>query len=444
MTVRDRATEIVRTLQSAGYETYWVGGSVRDLLLGGQPNDYDIVTSAPPEDVQRLFPDHFLAGKAFGVVTATFPEGLFEIATFRREANYTDRRRPDTVAWADAKADVLRRDFTVNGLLYDPLTETVIDHVDGQRDLRLRLIRFIGDPEQRVLEDPLRLLRAIRLKCQLDFQYDKPTYEALRRQAPEIRHVAAERVRDELARMWAGPRRASALHDLDQVGLLQAILPEVDNLKGTPQPYEFHREGDVFEHTSQAVAALPSDAPSFLVWATLLHDVAKPATLTYPSGSQGRISSRSHSDTSAVMAGAILRRLRAPKAEIETVAWLIGHHMRLADIEHMRPARQEAYVLDPRFPWLLELLRADATGTTPTDLSLYAHDLKLYERLKANHERQVRERPPLLLNGHDLQTELGLEPGPKIGELLEQVRDAQLHGQVKTKTEALKFVRGLL
>lgn len=445
MTKRERALAVVQALTGAGYEAYWVGGCVRDLLLGAEPNDFDVVTNAELSTIERLFPRHHVAGKRFGVVVADFPEGSVDIAKYRVEVGYTDRRRPDAVEWADAEHDVLRRDFTVNGLLYDPLTETVTDFVAGQRDLRLRLIRFIGDPAARVAEDPVRMLRAIRFKVQLEFQLDKPTFDAIRANASEIRHVAGERLRDELNRILASPRRAEGLVDLDRTGLLAQLLPELDALKGVPQPREHHQEGDVFDHALRAVAALPADVPTFLVWAVLFHDAGKPRTLAYETAAgTDKITTYHHAEVSALIAERILRRLRFPRVEIDAVAWLIAHHMSLMKIDAMRPARREAYVLDPLFPWLLELHRADAAGTLPVDLSLYAKTTKLYERMKADHARLTVAKPAVLVDGHVLARELNLEPGPKIGELLEVVRDAQLAGQLKTRAEAVAYARSLL
>lgn len=444
-TVRDRAVEVIVALRAAGHEAYWVGGCVRDVLLGRSPKDYDVATSAEVSEIERLFPRHHVAGRRFGVVVATFPEGNIDIARYRSDQVYSDRRRPDAVRWTDARGDALRRDFTINGLLYDPITSHVIDYVDGQRDLELQLIRFIGEPSMRVREDPLRMLRALRLKSQLDFQLDKPTFDALRQHAGEIHHVSNERIRDELDRMLSTPRRTDALLDLDRSGLLAILLPELDELKGVPQPKEHHREGDVFDHTLRAVDSLAAEVPSFLVWAVLFHDSGKPRSLAYETAAGAdKITTYHHAEISALIAERVLRRLRFPRTEIQTVSWLIRHHMNLMHIEEMRPSRREAYVLDPRFPWLLELHKADASGTVPRDLSLYARDLKLYQRLRERHAREQRTRPSLLLNGDDVLQRLGVAPGPKVGEILEAVRDAQLTGVIATRDEALDYARQLL
>ena len=440
MRVNEKAQAVVTRLQGAGFEAYLVGGCVRDLLIGREPKDYDIVTSAVPDQVAELFPDHYVAGKQFGVVGVREHGEVFEVATFRQDHGYSDRRRPDTVSWTDAIGDVMRRDFTVNGILYDPNADRVVDHVDGVRDLEIRVLRCIGNPVDRVREDPLRILRAVRLKNSLEFQYDKTTFDAVKTHASELKHVAAERIGDELTRMLGQPSRHAAIRDLDRLGILAVVLPEIEALKGTPQPLEFHREGDVYDHTLRALAALTKDAPAFLAWATLFHDAGKPETLSYPTD-HGRISSYKHSERSAELATATLRRLRRSRTEITTVDWLIRHHMRLMHIEAMRPSRREAYVLDHRFPWLLELHRVDAEGTEPKDLSLYTHNMNLYERMRARQQEAQQSRPALLVDGHDLQHALGLLPGKQIGELLEEIRDAQLHGVLTTREEAIDFAR---
>jgi poly(A) polymerase len=439
------ARRISRALAEAGFQAFAVGGVVRDLLLDRSPHDIDLVTDATPDVVARLFPSAVLVGQPYGVVGVPTPHGVIDVATFRSEANYLDRRRPATVAWATAEADVKRRDFTINGLLMNLETRAVVDSVDGQRDLQLGLIRTIGDPATRFKEDPLRLLRAVRLKAELEFQYDPATYAALGAHASEIHHVSAERITVELNRLFRSANRRAGLTDLDGTGLLAAILPEVAALHGVPQPREFHREGDVFDHTLRAVASLPIEAPTILVWATLLHDVAKPLVLTVSDrGHRPTLATPEHATRSAALAVAIATRLKFPAEERDAIEWLIHHHMSLAGIEAMRPAKRERYLLDPRFPLLLELHRADVLGTEPSDLGLYEHDLALNRAAKARHARHLAAVPPALVTGDDLQRELGLEPSSRIGILLESLRDAQLAGKITTQRDALSLARQLI
>ncbi len=438
------ACALIDQLVRAGHEAYLVGGTVRDLLLKRAPHDYDIVTSAPPDVTQRLFPHHTTVGLPFGVVGVVIGTDVIDVATAREETDYRDRRRPSRVRWSSLDADVRRRDFTVNGLLLDPASHEVVDHVDGRRDLALGLIRTIGEPANRFHEDPLRLLRAARLKNELVFQYDPATYRAMAPLAAEVAHVAPERIRTELDRMWALPSRAEALSDLDALGLLAVVLPEVAALHGVPQPRRYHREGDVFAHTHAALAALPKEAPLTLVWATLLHDVAKPAVLAFePSETDRGIRTPAHAERSAELARAILDRLHCTKLDRETVTWLIAHHMSLKDIEAMRPVKRERYLTHPDFPLLLELHRADVLGTDPSDLSLYEHDLALYRAMQHAHGLATVQAPPLV-TGSQLMDELGLPESDRIGWLLDELRDAQLRGQVTTRQAALILARRLI
>lgn len=441
MDKKEQAKKIVGTLSSNGFEAYWVGGSVRDLLLKKEPKDIDIVTNAKPEDIEKIFEHTHPIGKQFGVMLVGMEENTFEVATFRKESDYLDKRRPNKVEWTTAKQDVLRRDFTINGLLYNPLNTQVIDFVDGRRDLEQKIIRFIGEPEKRINEDPLRILRAVRLKNQLGFSFNKSTFDAIKKLAKEINHVAEERIGRELDLMLAGPNRAQAIEDLDRLGLLGIILPEIEELKGTPQPFEFHQEGDVFDHSLKALTTLDNDAPSFLAFATLFHDSGKPKVIKYPTSKEGRITTNGHAKVSANIAEHVLRRLKFPRTYIETVTWLISHHMSLKNLDELRPNKRELFLLDPRFPWLLELHRADALGAKPADLSLYLKDLKIYEQAKADHKKTLAEAKPLLVNGYDLQKELKIKAGPIIGELLELIRDKQLKDELSTKEEAIEFAK---
>ncbi|MBI4185752.1 CCA tRNA nucleotidyltransferase [Candidatus Berkelbacteria bacterium] len=439
------ARAIVARLHHEGHEAYIVGGWVRDYLLKRPSKDIDIGTSATPDEVTALFPQHVPIGRKFGVLTVSVDGESFEISTFRTEQGYGDRRRPDAIRWANASDDVKRRDLTINGLLFDPITNQVIDVVNGQRDLAQRRIRTIGEPSERFGEDPLRLLRAIRLRNQLQFQYDSATWEALTQLSGELRHVSSERVAVELNLMLNGPWRVQAIQDLRASGALAVLLPELDRLIGVPQPREYHQEGDVFDHTLRSVSTLAPAVPLFLVWGVLLHDCGKPQTLAmHQVKTHQVITTYHHAEASAQIATAVLRRLKFPQTEVRTVEWLIRHHMSLKGIEAMRPAKRERYVLDPRFPWLLELHRADASGTIPKDLSLYHHDLLLHERLRAYRAQASQVTPRTLIDGDGLQTALHLRPGPLIGQLLEQIRSAQLDGSIHTQSEAVAFAQTVI
>lgn len=430
--LRERAEEVVRRLREAGYEAYFAGGCVRDMLLGREPSDYDIATSARPEEVERLFERTVAVGEAFGVVRVRLDDAQFDVATFRVEGPYSDGRRPDSVRYGHAREDVRRRDFTINGLLYDPVAGRVLDWVGGRADLEARLIRTIGDPYERFSEDRLRLLRAVRLATQLGFRLERETRRALKALAAEVSTVSGERVREELKRLLTARRRKSGLRLLDAVGLLEVLLPEVAATKGVPQGESLHPEGDVFEHTLLTVARLRR--PRWpLVLAALLHDVGKPATFRR----QPQITFYGHERVGEELARGVCDRLRMSREERETVAWLVRNHLRLRDAPKMRRGRLRQLLAHPLLEDLAELFRADALAST--------RDLGPYEFIRrARRELGGAETlPPPLLRGTELLA-MGIPQGPLIGELLRRVREEQLEGTVNTPEEALELVRRFL
>lgn len=401
-------------------------------MLGRTPKDYDVATSARPEEVLRLLPDAIPVGAAFGVVRVRVGEHWIEVATFRTEGPYLDGRHPAEVHYASAREDVLRRDFTINGLLLDPLTGKLIDWVNGQRDLAERRIRTIGDPQQRFQEDRLRMLRAVRLAVELDFAIEPETFAAIRSLADRIRTTSWERIRDELTRILSSPRRAHGLRLLDASGLLAHILPEVAAMKGVPQPLKYHPEGDVFEHTVRVLEALRTPTVT-LAWGALLHDVGKPLTLTW----DGRARFPGHDRVGAEVAREICSRLRLSHQETERIVTLVRDHMRLSDLPRMREGKRRLFFARPDFEELLELYRADCVASNG-DLTTYEWILTRCQEL-----RPEDINPPRLLTGRDLIA-LGLTPGPIFRELLAAVRDAQLEGRVHSQREALELVRELL
>lgn len=439
------ALEIITELQRVGHAAYLAGGSVRDLLLSRQPKDFDIATSATPSQVERIFPQTIPVGREFGILIVQIGGNQFEVATFRGERGHSDKRRPDSVYWTDAREDALRRDFTINAMFYDPIAQRIHDFTSGQLDLKAQIIRFVGEPSARVSEDHLRILRAVRLKNSLDFQYDPATYEAIRLTADTITGVSAERIRDELNRILTDPRRAQGVKELADVGLLAFLLPEVERLRGLPQPKEFHQEGDTFDHTLRALASLPPNAPSFLAWAVMLHDAGKAETLHLPIDKYDRIRFEGHAAAGGAIARRLGIRLKMSRLEVSTIAWLIEHHMHLVGIAEMREAKRREYLLDPRFRYLLDLHKADVLGTLPSDLSLYREVKEFYKKYLAEWKVEQRSgEPPPLLSGYDLQQEFGLKPGNQLGELLEKLREAQLERRIKTRDEALAFARQLI
>lgn len=428
-TLREGAVEVVRRLRAGGFAAFWVGGCVRDLEMGREPHDYDIVTDARPEQVASLFDDAVAVGAEFGVVAVSSHGHQYEVATFRTEGPYLDGRRPSSVRFATAEDDVRRRDFTINGLLHDPLSGQTIDHVDGRQDIKRRIIRTIGPPQERFAEDYLRLLRAVRLAAELDFTIEPQAFRAITALAPSIARISTERIRDELFRLLVAPGRSKGVQLLDESGLLKVILPEVAAMKGVEQPPEFHPEGDVFVHTVLALGHLRNPSPE-LALATLLHDVGKPPTMTR----EDRIRFNNHDEVGAEMAASICRRLRCSNEQMDRVVSLVRNHLRIKDLPKMRPAKAARFLLQPDAADHLELHRVDCLASHG-DLSVWEWAVKAHQELAATKPLQAR-----LLSGDDL-IELGLPPGPKFKEILEYVEDAQLEGQVSSHEEAVALVR---
>ncbi len=451
--MENTAIQIVKKFQQAGFESYFAGGSVRDMLMGHEPMDYDIATSAKPDEIEKVLgekihitdKEHQLCkiipiGKEFGVMLAVFDEHQFEIATFRSDSSYSDGRRPDAVIFTSAKEDAVRRDFTINGLFYNPIKKEILDFVDGQKDIKKKVVRFIGTASERIKEDHLRLLRAVRFKNNLSFKYGSQTEKAVKELAHLVAGVSAERVHEEMTKMLLHPHRSHSMKELDEYGILERILPEVTACKDVKQPTEYHQEGDVFTHILKALHDMPKEFVSKeMVWAVFLHDIAKPQTFEKR---EDRIHFDNHADLSAKMARSVLKRLKFSKAEINKICWLIEHHMSVGFIPEMRRAHQVALFVHPWFEDLMHLHYCDEHGSYPPDLSLYERIMGMYEEY--NKEPLLEDSFKPILSGDDLQKEFDLKPGPKIKEVLESLREAQVEGVVKGKGEARKFVEGFL
>jgi poly(A) polymerase len=430
------ALKIVRKLRQAGHQAYWVGGAVRDKLMGKEPVDIDIATSALPDEVQKLFPHHVAVGKVFGVIQVMMDHESFEVATFREDVSYVDGRHPTDVRFADAKADAQRRDFTINGLFYDPEHDTVLDFVDGQRDIEAKIIRAIGDPEQRFSEDYLRMLRAVRFASVLEFTLDPATAAAIKKLAQHITAVSPERIQMELTRLLTESRKAGqGLLLLKDMGLLEVILPEVSRMTGQAQPPQFHPEGDVLTHTALMLDLMEKPSVT-LAYAVLLHDVGKPPTATLsiePDGSE-RIRFDRHAQVGAEMALDILKRLRLPNDEIDRICQCIERHMHFMNVPQMRKATLRKLVGAPTFPEELELHRLDCLGSHGY--------LDNYDFLK-NFMEELKNEPVLpdpWINGRDL-LQMGIPEGPEIGRLLKKAYELQLDGSVNSREELLDWVR---
>lgn len=443
--MKNAAIEIVKKIRQKGYEAYWAGGCVRDKLMGIQPKDFDIVTSATPDEIKQIIPKTLGVGKQFGVIIAKVGDYHFEIATFRSEGKYSDARRPDKVFWSNAQEDAKRRDFTINGLFYDPIDNKVIDYVEGQEDIKHRIIRFIGNPSDRIKEDNLRLLRAVRFKNNLNFKYEKRTWEAICQNAYRIESITCERIASELNKMFGNIHRANAIDDLSECGMLKFILPEIERLKGVRQPDIFHKEGDAYIHTLESVKSLPMGSPAFLIWAVLLHDAGKAQTISYPKSSNDRIRFNKHIKYSAGIAAKICRRLKFPNIERELIVWLVKNHMKIGDVPKLNIVNRRRLLMDHRFVWLLKVFKADIMGTKPRKFDLYDENVKLYEQV--NKEFEIERKKPKhipLISGYDLIQRFDLNPSPQFKKILISVEDAQLAGKIKTKAEALELVKKMI
>jgi poly(A) polymerase len=434
------AYQIVETLQKAGHKAYWAGGCVRDMLMEKEPVDYDIATSAHPDEIEDLLEKTIPIGKKFGVILAVQNEHRFEVATFRSDSGYSDGRRPDAVEFTSAKEDAVRRDFTINGLFYDPITKEVLDFVEGQKDIKAGIIRFIGEPHERIKEDHLRLLRAVRFRNQFGFKYAPETKEAVKDLAELIEDISMERVGEELTKMILHPRRAHSMRELDKLGILPRIFPEIEDCKGINQPIQYHREGDVFTHLMKALHDMPEKwVNKELAWAVFLHDIGKAHTFVKK---PDRIHFDGHAELSAKLANKICRRLKFSKAITSKITWLIEHHMTVGFIPDMKRAHQIALFWHPWFEDLMRLHYCDEHGSLPIDLSLYDKIMKLYAEFKEMKLLEDHFQP--LLTGDDLIKDFGMKPGPKIKKVLEALKEAQIEGEVKTKEAASHFIQQTL
>lgn len=426
------ARRICARLRERGHIAYFAGGCVRDMVRGLPPKDFDIATDATPEVVQKIFPHTYAVGAHFGVVVVVESEMNFEVATFRSDGAYLDHRHPVDVRFSSPEEDAKRRDFTINGMFFDPEKNEVIDFVGGRSDVEAKIVRAVGEPGQRFSEDRLRMLRAVRFATVLDYKIDNQTWEALQANAASINEISAERIREELVRIFLSPNRVRGWDLLSQSGLMQVILPELEAMKGCLQPEQFHPEGDVFEHTRLMLQLLPEIVSVPLVFAVLLHDVAKPVTASVDD--TGRIRFNEHDRIGAVMTESIMERLRFSRAEIDATVEMVRQHMVFKDVPKMRVAKLKRFMARPTFEEELELHRVDCQSS---------------HRIMDNYEFLLRKReefanepiiPPPLVRGDDL-IELGLKPGPKFGEILEAVETRQLEGALCNRQDALEWVK---
>ncbi len=425
MSIQQKALEIVKTLQAHGHIALFAGGCVRDMLMGKEPADFDIATSARPHKVIQLFEKTIPVGAQFGVVVVVKNGHNFEVATFRTEGAYRDGRHPDSVAFSTPEEDVKRRDFTINGLLYDPVRDEVLDYVGGREDISRGIIRTIGSPRERFTEDKLRMIRAARFACRFNFPIQEDTQQAIIQLAGTIQAVSAERIREELEKMLTGPNPHIGVKLLDELYLLQEILPEVSGMKGVRQPENFHPEGDVFVHTLLCLSKM--EKPSWtLAMGVLLHDVGKPVTIT----ETDRIRFNLHEKAGADMTATICDRLKTSNAEKDRIVWLVLKHLCFKDAQKMRLCKLKRLFAEDGYPELAELSKIDALASSG-DLSDYRFCQEMFGKLP---REEVKPKP--LVTGHDLIA-MGLKPGPLFKDILAKIVDEQLDGSITTREEAL-------
>lgn len=432
--MREAAIQIIQKLTAAGHTALLAGGCVRDMLLGRDAKDYDVATSALPEQVVKLFPGSKTVGAHFGVVVVRAGDHDFvEVATFRSDGSYSDGRRPDSVTYSTPEMDAERRDFTVNGLFYDPLANKVIDHVGGQNDLKMGLLRAIGIPAKRFEEDRLRLMRAVRFATVLGFDIEHATWESVCGLAEKISSVSIERIREEFIKIMLHENRVRGFDLLVNSGLMAHILPEILALQGCEQPPQFHPEGDVFVHTRLMLSLLPAKVSLPLVMSVLLHDIAKPATQTRDSDT-GRIRFNGHDKLGAEMTGTIMRRMKFPNDVIEPTVAAVEHHMTFMEVKKMRTATLKRMLSRPTMDDELALHRVDCLGSNGK--------LDNYEFMLAKREEFANAPlvPPRLVNGADLM-QLGWPAGPDLGRVLNDIQTLQLEGQLTTKEQAIAWAQ---
>lgn len=426
--MKSEALNIVKKLRNSGFKTYWAGGCVRDIIMGLKPHDYDIATNARPDQVIKLFHKTIPVGISFGVVKVLCGKLEFEVATFRSDGEYIDGRHPEEIHFSSEKEDAFRRDFTINGMFYDPIEEKIIDYVNGQKDIKNGVIRTINSPIERFLEDRLRLIRAVRFAARFQYDIEPHTYGAIKEMAPEINKISAERIRDELKKMLTDQHPANSIRLLEEVGLLKMILPEIADMKGVKQPEEFHPEGDVWEHTLLMLQKMNN--PDFeLAMGVLLHDVGKPPTFTI----EDRIRFNNHCEVGAEIAEKIGKRFRMANKQIDCIKELVRHHLRFIDVQKMRESTLKRFLRLPHFTDHLELHRLDCLASHG-NLANWEFCKEKLSKLKPH---EIRPKP--LLNGHDL-IKMGYQTGSIFKQILTAIEDAHLEGQLKTHEDARKFV----
>jgi len=429
------ARAVVSKLTSAGYLSFFAGGFARDLLIGRGGHDIDIATNATPESIQTLFPESRSFGKSFGVMQVEQDGLFFDVATFRKDMDYQDGRHPSHVTFSSPAEDAERRDFTINGMFYDPIQQTIIDYVDGKQDIDRKVIRAIGDPALRFREDYLRIMRAVRFSAVLNFTIENNTWSEIKLGAPTLVDISIERIRDEFLRaLMEAPQPGDALGLFKSAGILDVVFPELSALSGVMQPPEFHPEGDVFTHVQIMLNSMKVRSHQ-LIWSILLHDIGKPATYAVGTDKQGasRIQFRGHAELGSEMGMQIMRRFKCSNDDIDAVYAAVRNHMRFIAVPDMKNSTLRKWVGSPTFPLELELHRIDCTSSHGK--------LDHYQQIKDFQQKLLEQPvlPPPIVKGHDLLS-MGFAAGPALGRALKSVYDHQLEGDFSNREQALLWL----
>lgn len=443
------AQKIVQTLQSHNFEAYFAGGYVRDMVMGkklDEINDIDIATNAKPEEIENIFPKTFPLGKNFGVIVVRENKINFEVATFRSDSGTSDGRRPDSIKYSDMKNDALRRDFTINGMFYDPISEKIIDLVNGKLDISRGILRFIGDAETRIREDFLRILRAVRFKNRFDLTYEKNTKKQLQLHASSVFMVSSERIMQELNKIIVHHSRSRALQDMFSLTLLQHIIPEISEMKSTFQPKDHHSEGDVFSHTLTVLQNIPEGENIELYWALFFHDIGKPFTKKFD-GKRWRYPN--HENVGAEKTKDILEKLKFPRKQITKICWLVKHEQIFDSFFKMKLSTRLHYYDHLYFQDLLKLHKYDLLGSIPTgekNIISKKERLTMIYQIEENFQfalqnKMLPSHNDEFFTGKEIMEILDLKPGKKIGEILHQLREMQMEGELGDKEEARRFLK---
>ncbi|MDD5056062.1 MAG: CCA tRNA nucleotidyltransferase [Candidatus Peribacteraceae bacterium] len=432
----EAAYKICEKLIDAGHECWWVGGAVRNMLVGIIPGEIDMATSALPDQIQKLFPKSDDSAAALGAVIVSQSGHTFELTTFREDDSASDGRHPESVKFSkDLKYDALRRDATINALYWNPISRELIDPCGGEGDLKERLVRLIGEPTQRLKHDVLRILRMVRLRAAIDGQYEPATYQALRAIAPSTTKLSGTRILQELEKLLAGERPQIGLEDLWELGVMKVIIPELYICKGIAQPKDYHHEGDVWNHLLKCCASFSDDHQPDVRLAALFHDCGKAKTFSR----EERIRFDHHAEVSSDITETVLRRLQMPGNRTSKISWIIRHHMMMGSFKELSDERKAHWYFHPWFQELLQLMYLDIAGTDPSDFTLYDAIVDDYDAFLNAHPRP----PKPLLTGDEVMEILGLKPGEQVGKILKSLHEAQVRKEIRTKKEAKEYLTKL-